>query len=140
MKYKFLEHTADIKFRAFGKTIGEVFENSALALKETISKDKVGEKKKEKISLQIEGGDIENVLHQFLEEFLFLFDTKGFLLSKIKKMEIKEKSGAYFIRCEMTGDKAKNYEIANHVKAITYNEMFIKKQKDRWVSQVVLDV
>jgi len=36
MKFKFLEHTADIKFKASGKDIEEVFDNSALALKEVI--------------------------------------------------------------------------------------------------------
>ncbi len=31
-KFKFLEHTADIKFQVFGKTLEEVFENTALAI------------------------------------------------------------------------------------------------------------
>ncbi|RLG11686.1 archease, partial [Candidatus Pacearchaeota archaeon] len=44
-KYKFLEHTADIKFQAFGDSIEEVFKNSALALKEIIvGKIKIKEK------------------------------------------------------------------------------------------------
>ena len=41
MKYKFLEHTADIKFQAFGKTFEQAFENSALAVANIISKDKI---------------------------------------------------------------------------------------------------
>ena len=39
-KFEFLEHTADIKFRAFGKTLEEVFENSALAVSSIYSKEK----------------------------------------------------------------------------------------------------
>ena len=35
MKYKFLEHTADIMFEAYGKTLNELFENSALAIFES---------------------------------------------------------------------------------------------------------
>ena len=31
-KYKFLEHTADIKFQAFGKSLEEVFSNCAYAM------------------------------------------------------------------------------------------------------------
>src|SRR3990167_5746374 len=34
MKYKFLPHTADIIFEAYGKTLESLFENSALALEE----------------------------------------------------------------------------------------------------------
>jgi SHS2 domain-containing protein len=32
---RFLEHTADTKFRAYGKNLNEVFENAALAFSET---------------------------------------------------------------------------------------------------------
>ena len=32
MKYRFLSHTADVKFKAYGKTLNESFENSALAM------------------------------------------------------------------------------------------------------------
>ena len=30
-QYEFLEHTADVKFRAYGKTLEEAFSNAALA-------------------------------------------------------------------------------------------------------------
>lgn len=49
MRFKFLEHTADVKFQAFGEDIEKLFENSALALKESIcGKIKIKEKKKKK--------------------------------------------------------------------------------------------
>jgi len=140
MKFKFLEHTADIKFQAFGKNIEEVFKNSALALKESISEDKIKEKIKKKIFADVEGRGIEGALQGFLEEFLFLFETEGFLLSRILEIKVEEKQGAYFITCKMTGDKAKNYEITNHVKAVTFNEIFVRKEKGKWVGQIVLDV
>lgn len=138
MKFKFLEHTADIKFQAFGKNIEEVFENSALALKESISEDEVKEKIKKKISISARG--IENALQNFLEEFLFLFETEEFLPGKISEMKIKEKKGVYSVMCRMTGDKAGNYEIRHHVKAVTFNDIFVRKEKGKWVGQVVLDV
>lgn len=139
MDYEFLEHTADVKFRAFGGTLEKAFENSALALKGIIYKGKVRGNKREKISLQSKGSG-ERLLEEFLEEFLFLFETKNFILSKVKRLEIKEKSGVYFLCCECLGDDAGNYDIETHVKAITYNEMFVRKEKDKWVCQVVVDV
>lgn len=133
MKYKFIPHTADIKFQAFGKTIKEVFQNSALALFEIICSAKVKETKKFKIKAK--GKDLESLLYNFLEEFLVLFDSKNFLPNKIKNLKFKN----FEIECEVLGDNALNYEI-RHVKAITYNEMFIKNLKDKFVSQVVVDV
>ena len=38
-KYKFLAHTADVKFQAFGENLEEAFFNSVLALRETIAPD-----------------------------------------------------------------------------------------------------
>jgi len=135
-KFKFLEHTADIKFQAFGNTLEEVFENSTLALFEILSDEKVKGKKSYKI--QVKGNDLENLLYNFLEEFLILLDSKNFLPSRIKSLKLDEKN--FKIKAEVTGDDAKNYEISTHVKAITYNEMFVKKDKGKWKSQVVVDV
>lgn len=140
MKYKFLEHTADIKFKAFGKTLEEVFENSAIALKKSISEDKINSGHKKKIVT--EGKDLEELLYNFLEEFLVLFDEKGFILSKIEELEIKNQGEKYKLVSIVIGDilEKKEYEISNHVKAITYNEMFVKKEKEKWTTQVVVDV
>ena len=136
MKFKFLPHTADRKFQAFGKTIEEVFKNSALALFKTIYDEKISEKKKFKIYAK--GKDLENLMYNFLEEFLVLIDSKNFLPSQIKNLKLnKEKLK---IEAEVLGDDAENYNVSEHVKAITYNEMFIKKIKGKWVSQVVLDI
>jgi len=135
MRYKFLPHTADVKFQAFGKTEEEVFENAALALKEVmIKKIKIQSKIKKKI--EIGGKDKESLLYNFLEEFLFLLDSENFLLVEINKIKIKDNK----LEMEILGDKASNYKFSNDVKAITYNEMFVKKEKGRFICQVVVDV
>lgn len=136
MKFKFLPHTADIKFQAFGNSIEKVFENSALALFNTIYDGKIKNKKKFKIKVQ--GHDLESLLYNFLEEVLVLIDSKNFLPAKIKILKFNDKS--FKIESEVSGDDAKNYQISMHVKAITYNEMFIKKIKNQFVAQVVLDI
>ena len=133
-KFKFLKHTADIKFQAFGKNLKEVFRNSVLAMSKVISDDKINEKVKKKI--KIKGKDNENLLYNLLEEILFLFDSKNLIISKAGNLKIKNKE----LSAELLGDYAKNYEIKDYIKAVTYNEMLIKKTKDKWVAQVVLDV
>ena len=135
-KFEFLEHTADIKFRAFGRNVEEVFENSALALFNILYDKKIKEKKSYKI--KVKGNDFESLLYSFLEEFLILFDSRNFLPGKIKNLKLNEKK--FEIELEVVGDNIKNYKTSVHVKAITYNAMFVKKQKNRWTSQVVVDV
>ena len=135
-KFIFLEHTADVKFQAFGKDLEEVFENSALAMFNTMYTGKIKTAKNFKI--KVKGKDYESLLYNFLEELLFLMDSKNFFLSKIKKIRINREK--LVLEAEISGDDAKNYKVHIDVKAITYNEMFVKKQKDKLVAQVVLDV
>ena len=139
MTYKFLEHTADVKFSASGKTIEEAFISSFEALKETVS-GKIGVLEQTKKEYSAEGSDLNNLLYKFMEEFLYLLDAEDFLASKIDSLEIdKEK---FTLKAVIGGDKAQNYSFTNDVKAVTYNDMFVKfnEEKQEWDLQVVLDV
>ena len=134
-KYEFLEHTADVKLKAYGKTIEEAFCNSAYALKEKIIGKKIVLKKIKK-EIKVAGKDNEKLLYNFLEEFLYLLDAKDFIFSKINKINIEGNK----LTAEISGDKASSYKFSNSVKAITYNEIFVKKDKNNFICQVVLDV
>ena len=133
MGIRFLPHTADIKFRVYGKRLEDCFENSCLALTKIITRGKINSTKT--IKIKIRGKDLENLLYNFLEKILDLFNSKKFLVSKIKVKIDKEKT----LVAELTGEKLTNQKIEQEIKAITYNEMFVKKE-DKWVCQVVVDV
>ena len=163
MKYKFLSHIADMKFQAFGKNIEEMFENSALAMFNSMYDGKVREKRISKIKAR--GKDFESLLYNFLEELLVLFDGEEFFLSRVKNLKISkeildkgnsinrkskgrtkkselasDKGGHLELEAEVIGDDASNYIMNIDVKAITYHDMFVKKEESNWVCQVVLDV
>jgi len=129
MDYEFLEHAADAKFRAYGKTLEEKFTNAALAMTSIITENV---KAKIRNDFKIEGTDQENLLYNFLEELLFLFDSESFILSKVDKINITGNT----LSCEVLGDAADKYETHSDVKAVTYNEMEIT---DEYV-QVVVDL
>lgn len=135
MKYEFLKHTADVKFRAYGNTLNKAFENSAIAMFKTMYGGNVKSNKTKKI--KVKGKDLESLLYNFLEELIILLDSKNFFLSKVKVIINKEKME---LTASLYGDNSKNYEANLEVKAVTYNEMFVRKIKDKWVCQVVLDV
>lgn len=135
MSYRFLEHTADVKFRAEGSNLNEMFISAVDALNDTIRGDiKILEQ--EEKSFEVEGSDNEGLLYNFLEEFLYLLDAEEFLVSRIKSIEIGEDK----INCVVVGDKADNYKFTNDVKAVTYSEMFVREKDGGFECQVVLDV
>ena len=137
-KFKFFEHTADAKFQAYGKSLGEAFGNAALAMFSVIiDTNKVsGTIKKD---IECSSKDLKALLYDFLEELVFLIDTEDFLLSNVEEIKIF-KDELYFLRAVVTGDKADNYEPSGDIKAVTYNEMEIKKGKGKAMVQVVLDL
>jgi len=135
MSYEFLEHTADVKFRAEGATIEEMFSSAADALNETIRGDiKILEQ--EEKSFKVKGKDNEALLYNFLEEFLVLLDSEDFLVANVKSIFVDGNK----LNCVVVGDKAENYKFTNDVKAITYNEMVVGEKKGNFFCEVVLDV
>ena len=137
-KFIFLEHTADIKFQAYGKSLEECFENSGLATAHSIFEGNV--KKKVKKKIKVKGNDKESLLYNFLDEIIYLFDAEDFLIGNIK-VKVSERENV--LEAELQGDDAKNYDKSkmDHIKSVTYSEMKIEEiKKNNWMIQVVLDV
>ena len=135
MSYKFLEHTADVKFRAEGSSLEEMFVAAAEAMNETIRGDiKILES--EERSFEVEGKDGVGLLYNFLEEFLFLLDAEDYLMARIKSIDISDNK----LKCVVVGDAAENYKFTNDVKAVTYSDMFVREENGKFTCEVVLDV
>lgn len=140
MRYRFLKHTADAKFQAFGKNLEEAFSNAATAMFEVIIKTGKIEKKITK-KIEVKAKDKESLLYKWLEEMLFLLDTEFFMLNSVQKIRIKKEKETYILQAEILGDTFKEkYERHGAVKAVTYNEMFVKEGKRKATVQVVLDI
>ncbi|MEM4268096.1 MAG: archease [Candidatus Woesearchaeota archaeon] len=140
MKYKFLPHTADAKFQAFGETLEEAFANAALAMFSVMTDtEKVRPMYEEEIF--VEGRDTKSLLYAFLEELLFLLDTKKFLLNKIKEIRISQENDSLLLKAVATGDiDLQEYEVHGEVKAVTYNDMEIYEAEGKFTIQVVVDL
>lgn len=137
--FEFLEHTADLKFIAYGKTLDLCFENSALAMFSAIvDLDSVNIERKEDI--EIEAISIETLLHDWLTELLFLFATNNIIFKNFNVSIKKNKN--YKLIATTSGEEfdPKRHSIKAEVKAITYHEMLVKKKGDIWTAQVVCDV
>ncbi|MEK6915394.1 MAG: archease [Nanoarchaeota archaeon] len=133
-KFEFLGHTSEVKFRAYGKSVNELFESCALAVSSVLSR---GMKIKEPIKKEINvyGKDKESMLYKFIEEIIYLFDADGFIVSKAKvNVEGKSLNAVFY------GDESVNYKDLDAIKSPTYAEMYVKNNGKKWECQVVLDV
>jgi len=135
-KFKFLEHTADAKFQAFGKSLEDAFGNAALAMFSVMTEPEKVERKIKR-EIKAKGDDEKSLLYDFLEQLLILLETEGFLLNHVEKIKIVDGE----LTAVAVGDKiSEKYDVHGEVKAVTYNEMDIKREKHYFMVQVVVDL
>jgi SHS2 domain-containing protein len=138
-RFRFLEHTADAKFQAFGRTLEEAVANAALATA-SLMWDPAGIERKIRVPVRVQGRDLEQLLVRFLEEVLFLVETRFFLLAAVEAVRIARNEAGYSLEADFWGDtNSDEYETYGGVKAITYNEMEIG-HNGGFTIQVVVDV
>ena len=90
--------------------------------------------------VEVKGKDLKQLLSNFLEEIIYLLDSRSFLLSSPENIRINKEEHVYRLKARFRGDYySERYKIYGDVKAITYNEMEIESN-DRFMIQVVVDV
>lgn len=135
-KYKILEHTADVGIEARGKTLKEAFENAASGmLSIMINPEKVAEK--ESYSLKVKRRDEKELLVAFLSELLYKYEVDDILPKRVKISLLTDKE----LRAEVKGEKIdlKKHTIDTQIKAVTYHQLAIEKDKD-WKIRVIFDI
>ena len=135
--FKVIEHPADTGFEVTGKSLANVFRAAASALflmMWEIKKERVTEP----IDLEISGSDSQELLVNFLEEFLYLYDAKGLVCTRVEIHSISNKKLAVTVWLQPF-DNDLDQEILG-VKAVTYHQMYIGKQDNVWLARVFLDI
>ncbi|MBI4018314.1 MAG: archease [Candidatus Aenigmarchaeota archaeon] len=141
MPYKFLKDVAiaDVAFEASGRTLKELFESAGLAVTNTMVRDLKKVRPKVTKTIKLRSDSLESLLFNFLQEIIFLKDAKQLLLSKFS-VKIDEKK--LLLAGKASGEKLdmEKHELTVDVKAVTYHNFELKKEKNRWVARVILDV
>ena len=143
LPYQYGEHPADILIIAHGSTIEEAFKNAALGLINVIYDYTKVQPVKEKV-IEVYGEDFEQLLFNWIDELLYIFDAEKFAIGNyFKEIIIKQENEHYKLRALVMGEK---YDMNKHgfkgviVKAMTYHMMEIKKVNDYWRLQFVVDI
>lgn len=139
-EFEILEHTADIGIAAYGKTKREVFINTAKGMFEIIAGETKDHKENFYDKIKLEADNLEGLLFAWLNELLYISETKLVIL---KKFEIKELSD-FQIEAEVRGIKINRlgHKIKKEIKAATYHRLEIKKDEESglWKAQVIFDI
>ncbi len=134
-KYEFLEHTADVAFRAYGRSVDTLFEHAAEALESVmICLDDVASEDSRAIMLTSD--TCEGLLYDWLSELLILFEVDLFAVRTCRV-----KINGFSLRAECFGaqiDPSK-HRLKEEVKAVTYHDLEVIKNAC-FHAQITLDV
>jgi SHS2 domain-containing protein len=142
MNFEYVENiaTADVAIRAYGKTLEEAFANVSLGMLNVITDVKKIKQKTGK-TIEIKSENLKSLLYDWLQELIFLWDTKFLIFSKFKIM-IRKENGKYFLNAKCFGEKIdpKKQKLKQNIKAVTYHMMEIKEKNGKFSVQVILDL
>ena len=135
--FEILEHTADIGFRAWGASSGELFQNAARAMMAIAAEtDSIDER--EELAVELAAEDYESLMVDWLSEVLYLFDTSRFAARRFVVDEISPKGLRARLFGEPRDPRRHPWELI--VKAVTYHQLQVVEKNGRWETEVYLDI
>jgi len=134
-KIEIINHTADIGIKVKGKTLEELFLNSATGLYKIIGVKYNGNG--ELIEFNFFGDEIEDLLVKFLNELIYYVETKK-LGGEIEKIEIEKLEEGYKLNVRIKTKKIKSIE--KEVKSATYHNLKVKKVRNGYTTTIIFDL
>ena len=135
MKYKILEHPADLKIQAFGRTKEELFLNALLGMSENMKPELKKPEEKVKREIKVKSLDLAALLVDFLSEVLYLSQVNKEVYFEVKFRKFSDIE----IEGQLIGQEIKRF--GEDIKAVTYHSLDIHQGEDgTWQATVLFDI
>jgi SHS2 domain-containing protein len=136
-RFEFVDHTGDLGVRAFGDTLPRLFEQAAQALTFILT-DPETIQTKETRQLLLGANTDEELLISWLNELVYLFDTKGLLFKTYDVLSVHDHHLEALAQGETYVEG--RHPIKTTVKAATYHQLKIENHQGVWTVQVIFDL
>jgi SHS2 domain-containing protein len=140
--YEFLDHPADVLVHAWGESLADAFEQCVYALMKVMT-DPKDITPNFSYEFSMKNDDKGSLLIEFLSEFLFLFDAKGYLFKKIHIDPIILNDERNWILTAVGEGEIFNPEkhfCDTEVKAITYSYLDINESQNEVEIKIIYDI
>lgn len=134
VKFETLDHPADLKIRAFGKTKEEVFLNMLLGMINGLRPKLKTLGEGEAATINIKSTNLETLLVDFLSKVLYLIQVNHEVYNNVKFKKFTDTE----LEAELSGKEVERF--GEDIKAVTYNNLEVKQKEDGWEAIVLFDV
>src|SRR4051794_12470097 len=134
--HHWIEHTAELQLELHAKSEAAIFRQAVLALRELLEEDAdAGAATGDRVERQVEAEATDRgaLLAEWLAELVFLADTEGLVPDEARDLVVGEDS----VTAVVVG---RICEPRHFVKAVTYHNLDLHRDRDGWRGNVVLDV
>ena len=135
--YELRDHTADIGLHVWGDTLESLFRSAAEGYYAVVG-DLTPCETTESVSLRIDATDGDALLHDFLSELLFRFETGGLILRDFVFDRLDDTGLHTTATCAKVDADASVFD--REVKAVTFHDLRIVERDGRYEVTVVLDI
>jgi SHS2 domain-containing protein len=132
-----MSHTADAAFKLWGETVADIFVQGAQALYGLMT-DRRRLQARQVMEIEVEALDQEALLVDWLNQLLYLYDTKSFLAREVEILEISTTR----LRARLLGEELDplRHILKTGVKAATYHHLAINRSDDGWEASIIFDL
>jgi SHS2 domain-containing protein len=138
--FTFFDHTGDVGIDLEAAGLDELFREAALAFTATVSEP--GDvRAAEDLAIRLESGELDLLLHDWLSELLFRFDTDGFLARAVA-VQLRAVAAGWRLDAAVVGERGAGDRLPINVlvKAVTYHALDVRETPTGWKARVVLDI
>jgi SHS2 domain-containing protein len=136
-RYRVTARQSELAVRVLGNSQTELFVNAAFALFDVMTDlDKIDVK--ERVPLEVEGVDMDDLMVNWTRELLYLYQGSGYLLREFNIREAKET----LVKAEVCGEKIDpdRHEIKKEISGVAYHQSRMQKTGDQWTAQLIFEV
>ncbi|HYS42388.1 MAG TPA: archease [Geobacteraceae bacterium] len=143
MPYRYLDDiaVADVAFEAWGATMEEMFTASADATMNVMVEDLATIQGLETLEIDLQNGEADLLLFNFLNELIFHKDARRLLL-RVSALAISRHSGLFSLHAVLSGEEIDpaRHQLNVDVKAVTLHRFRVEETGTGWKATVILDI
>jgi SHS2 domain-containing protein len=143
MAYEFLDHTADVAVKLSSEGMEGLFDEGMHAFRDILLDSEVSEpiRDVEEVTIDLEAEDGESLLVGYLNELLFLFETRRFVPGWSRFQILKtENPGRLLAIVRGETFDPERHVLKAEIKAATFHDLKILSTKDGLEASVVFDL
>ena len=136
--YRITKRQSELAVRVVGNSQADLFANSALALFDVMVADVGNIESKERLPLEVEGTDRDDLMVNWVRELLYLYQGSGYLLREFLIREVKDT----IVKAEVAGEKIDpdRHEIKQEIAAVAFHKSRMEKTGNQWTAHLIFEV